>query len=394
MRIRSVLTCLLLALTTAAPAIAQKSEYTIDAIFSTSGPEALAGTGLYAPALKSFEKYINAHGGINGVPLRFELHDDTTNPQVAVQLAADIIASRKAVMIGGGSTQVCAAIAPLTTNGPVSYCLSPGYAPVAGSYNFAAAASMQNAIASVVRFLRLKGFRRIAILNPTNASGQITDAALQSNMSRPENRQLTLVALEHFNSTDVSISAQIEKVKATNPDVIVTYAAGPAFITFLRGLRDAGVVVPVVTNSSNLDPTYTKQYAQLSPPRLYASSTSFAYFQQVGAPRGGSQTAVNAFVDAYKANGVPVTQASSFAWDPLWIIVSGLRKLGTSATATQLRDYIAGLQGFNGVNGTYDFRTGDQHGLTDQSMAVVQWDAKTDNAVPASKPGGAPIEGL
>jgi branched-chain amino acid transport system substrate-binding protein len=385
---------MMLVLTAVTPTMAQTSQYTIDAIFSTTGPEAIAGQGIYVPALRSFEKYINSHGGINGIPLHFELHDDGTNPQVAVQIASEIVAAHKAVMIGGGTTATCAAIAALTTNGPVSYCLSPGYSPVPGSYNFASSASMQNSIMSLIRFARLKGFRRIAILNSTNASGQSSDAALKYSISRAENRQLQLVAFEHFNIADVSVTAQSEKVKAANPDVVITYAGGPGFITLLRGLRDAGVTVPIMTNASNLDPTYTRQYAALNPPRLYASSTSFAYYEKVGAPRGASRNAVNAFTDAYKVAGETLTQASSFVWDPLWIMVSGLRKLGTSATAIQLREYILQLRSFGGVNGTYDFRTDDQHGLTDQSMAVVQWDPKTDNVVPASKPGGIPIEGL
>jgi branched-chain amino acid transport system substrate-binding protein len=391
-RARATFASLLLVLAIAVPAEAQKPLYTIDAIFSTTGPEALVGQGIYVPALRTFEKYINAHGGVNGVPLHFELHDDQTNPQVSVQLASEIIATHKAVMIGGGTTATCAAIAPLTTNGPVSYCLSPGYSPSAGSYNFAASASFQNVVTGLVRFARLKGFRRIAGINPTNASGQSADVTLQNTMSRPENRSLELVDVEHFNMSDVSISAQIEKTKASNPDVIVTYASGTGFTTLLRALRDAGISVPVLTAISNLDPASTKQYASLSAPTLYAASTAFAYYRQVGAPRGPSQNAVNAFIDAYKASGEPLTQASSFVWDPLWIMVSGLRKFGTSATASQLRDYILTLQNFGGVNGIYDFRSGDQHGLTDQSMAIVRWDPKTDNVVPVSKPGGVPIE--
>ena len=392
MRIRAAFVCLLFALAMLVPAGAQQSQYTIDAIFSTTGPEALVGQEIYVPALRSFEKYINAHGGINGTPLHFELHDDQTSPQVAVQIASEIIAAHKTVMIGGGTTATCAAIAALTTNGPVSYCLSPGYSPVAGSYNFASSASFQIVISTLVRFARLKGFKRIAIVNPTNASGQAADVTLQSVMSRPENHTLQLVAFEHFNMSDVSIAAQIEKVKASNPDAIVTYASGTGFIAFLRALRDAGVSVPVLTAINNLDPTFTKQYVSLNPSPLYAASTAFAYYHQAGTPRGPLQAVATAFTDAYKASGEPITQASTFVWDPLWILVSGLRKVGTSATAAQLREYMLTLQNFSGVNGIYDFRTGDQHGLTEQSMAIVRWDPKADNVLAVSKPGGIPID--
>ena len=49
--------------------------------------------------------------------------------------------------------------------------------------------------------------------------------------------------------------------------------------------------------------------------------------------------------------------------------------LGTNATATQVRDYIANLHDFVGMNGIYDFRIGDQHGVTSASLVVTRWDA-------------------
>jgi branched-chain amino acid transport system substrate-binding protein len=86
----------------------------------------------------------------------------------------------------------------------------------------------------------------------------------------------------------------------------------------------------------------------------------------------------------------PDTAVAS-AWDPTLIIVSGLRQLGPNATATQLRDYILKLHDFAGLNGMYDFRRGDQHGLDPLSSPLVRWDKTAGAFVLISKPGGMPL---
>jgi len=78
-------------------------------------------------------------------------------------------------------------------------------------------------------------------------------------------------------------------------------------------------------------------------------------------------------------------------WDPMMMIVAGLRKIGPQATATQIRDYILGLHGFPGIMGSYDFRRGDQRGLDPKSTGAVRWDKATGKFIVMSKPGGTPL---
>ena len=73
------------------------------------------------------------------------------------------------------------------------------------------------------------------------------------------------------------------------------------------------------------------------------------------------------------------------------LVVSGLRKLGPSATPQQLRDYLLGLRKYPGVNGAYDFSIGDQHGLGADSLVFVSWDPNTRNFSLVSGPGGLPL---
>ncbi|HXF34105.1 MAG TPA: hypothetical protein VN603_05990, partial [Candidatus Acidoferrales bacterium] len=71
--------------------------------------------------------------------------------------------------------------------------------------------------------------------------------------------------------------------------------------------------------------------------------------------------------------------------------VAAFRKLGTNATATQIRDFIANLKGWTGINGPYDFRAVPQRGLDVKAAVVVRWDTAKGTWIGVSKPGGAPL---
>lgn len=74
------------------------------------------------------------------------------------------------------------------------------------------------------------------------------------------------------------------------------------------------------------------------------------------------------------------------------LVVSALRKLGPNATAQQIRDYLANLQGFGGINGVYDFKKTPQRGVNDSSVYVTRWDASQKTWVVVSQSRGVPLQ--
>ncbi|HEY4353919.1 MAG TPA: ABC transporter substrate-binding protein, partial [Paraburkholderia sp.] len=198
------------------------------------------------------------------------------------------------------------------------------------------------------------------------------------------------VTVEHFNPTDISVAAQAQRIAATHPDAVICLAGGTPFGTVLHGLHDAGVNVPVVTSGANLDAVQMQQYKSFLPPAIFFNS--LLYMGRDALPPGKLRDTVDQFYAAYKAAGQRVTPATGFAWDPGWITVSALRKLGANATADQVHQYLENLSDFNGVDGTYGFRGGDQHGLTDSAVLFVTWDTAKNDFTVASKPGGLPLK--
>jgi branched-chain amino acid transport system substrate-binding protein len=371
-------------------ASAAPEPYVISVVLTASGANAYAGQ-TETQALKVFEQYENKHGGLNGRPIHFEIFDDQTEPRVAVQLTNQILARnpKPIVVLGSGQVATCAAMAPLFENGPVNYCFTPGFSPKPKSYVFSASASLQKILPAQVRFARGRNWKRIANISVTTATGQAADFYLKYAMSLPENRDMRLVFSESFNPSDISVSALIARVKAADPQVIITPASGAAFGNILRALYDAGVRAPVLTSAANEQPDQLKQYGAFLPTEMYFNG--MLYYAKDAIGKGPLRTEIDRFYQAFKEAGVSPTPDSGQAWDPALIVLTALRKLGPSATAEQLRDYIANLHGFAGSSGFYDFRSNDQHGLDSDAVIFVRWDPKKGDFVNASRRGGAPL---
>jgi hypothetical protein len=54
-----------------------------------------------------------------------------------------------------------------------------------------------------------------------------------------------------------------------------------------------------------------------------------------------------------------------------------------------LRRYLEGLHGVYGIYGQYDFRRGDQHGLSEDSSIMLKFDPDHRTFIVASGPAGA-----
>jgi branched-chain amino acid transport system substrate-binding protein len=375
----------ILALTAAAPS---GDPYTIDAIVSLTGSSAFAGQ-IHATALRMYENAANATGGIRGRPVHFEIHDDQSSSVIAVQLMNQFLVKKPAVVMGSDYVAACAAEIPLIANGPVEFCLSPGL--TSKQHNvFATAVAITSIVPAEITLLRDRGYTRIAVVSTTDASGQAADELVRSAMARPENKPISVVAFEHFNPTDISVSALMARIKAGNPQgIVLNGVTGSAFGTFLRTLNDAGVDVPVVGSAANMNPTQLEQFSAFLPKELVFNSTLLEAGNEVRDRK--VRAAIDELNTTYRKAGIEPLPESPFSWDPAKIVVAALRALGPDATGEQVGEYISNLHDFAASSGIYDFRIGDHHGLTDAALVFVKWVPAQKTFVPVTKPGGAPL---
>jgi branched-chain amino acid transport system substrate-binding protein len=390
--VRTVSAAITAALITAAavPASAQNATYTFEVILPMTGQAAFSGQA-ESQSLAAFEKYVNANGGVRGAPIHFNIHDDQTSPQVALQLANAAIAQHVPVLFGSAVVATCASIgAAVSGTGPVQFCFSPGYSPPKDSYSFATGATIYALTKTILTYAKLRGFHRVAFLGSTDATG-IASAAVNAELFKsPDLRGLELVADERVSTGDVSAAAQMAKIKAARPDVLWTSTSGTVFGTVMHAMADVGLDVPVLTTTANASAAQLKPLAAFLPHELYFNGVPFQLgdlLRDADVRKQGKT-----FADAFKGIGVDPTPLHTLSWDSLLITMGALRQFGPTMTADQLKAYTLGLRHFPALNGNYDFSSGDQHGLDSNAVVIVGWDRDKQEFFPASQLGGVPIK--
>ena len=376
------------AMTASPPASLAADPYIINAILPLTGSGAFLGKEEQL-ALEVMQTGVNATGGIGGRPLRFVVADDQSSPKTAVQLASEITSKHVPIILGSALSALCSAMVPMVKDGPVLYCFSPGIRPAPNSFVFSSSFSTRDLIDVSLRYLRLRGLKKIAVMTSTDTSGQEAERSVDEAAATTENASVQIIDREHFNPTDISASAQIARVKGSGAQAVIAWTTGSPAGTLLRAVSDVGLNIPVVTSNGNLTYAQMKQYAGFLPTELiFPAGPCFAPNEISDRSTRG---VVNTYLAFFSAQSIKPDNGNSLAWDPAQLVVDAIRKLGPTVTATQLRAYLSGVTNWVGINGSYDFRAHPQRGLAGEGVVMVRWDEAKQTWVGISQPGGTPL---
>jgi branched-chain amino acid transport system substrate-binding protein len=374
--------------TTAMAAEPSGEPYVINVVLPLSGNAAFLGQE-QQQVLQLLTGKVNRQGGIRGQPLQLAFHDDQSSPQTAVQIATEVIATRPAVILGSALVGMCNAMAPLVKNGPLLFCLSPGFHPAAGSFAFTSGAATDDSMRTMLRQFRARGWTRIAMISSTDATGQDADRSMAQVMA--EMPDLRMVEQSHFNLSDVSVIAQLERIKSAQPDALIAWSSGTALATIFKAVLQTGLEVPIGTTAGNFVYAQMARFADLLPPRLFVASALF--------PEHPGYHGLDARVEAVQQDFYAVLRAGNMlpdnmagtSWDAGMLVVDALRALGPQASARDLRGWIGSQTDWPGINGLYDFHAKPERGVQQKDTVLTRWDAPSGRFVWASAPGGGAL---
>jgi branched-chain amino acid transport system substrate-binding protein len=364
--------------------------FDIDVVLPLTGGASFLGQGQKA-ALDSLAASLAAKSGDDGLALRFVYHDDQTSPQVAVQLTSAVLQKNPSVVIGSSVVGTCSAMAPLM-KATTQYCMSPGLHPKPGSDVFSASADSRDQIAAVVRYYRMKGWTKLAVLDTTDASGVDGDRAIDAVLDAAENQGVvTKVVQEHFNPTDVSVAAQIQRIKQSGAQAVIAWVTGAPAATVFRGMAQAGLDLPVAPTSGNQTFSAMRQWQAFLPKRLVLASALYPEHDAAVKLPPAVEKAQHEMYEVMKSRNLKADNQIATSWDAGLVVAAALRRLGPKATGPQVGAFIRGLTDFPGVDGVYDFKAYPQRGLGPDSSTVTTYDSTRDAWIWLSQPGGAPL---
>ena len=368
------------------PATAADETVDLPTLLSVTGPAAFIGKEA-VESVQLIAGLVNAQGGIRGRMVHVALQDTTSSPATAVQLANQVINSHAAAIFGPTFTAECNAIAPLIPTGPVVSCFSPGVHPQPGSFMFSGGVGSDGMAHAIATYFRGRGWKRVGIIASTDASGQDFEENFDKAMAEPVNKELQLVAREHFAVSDLSVAAQISRIKAANPQTVIVWTAGTGLGVALHGVHDVGLDVPIMAGNANMVRTQLAGYEGFAPKTLLFPG--ILGMTPLAASPAGVKAAQSQFVAAYAKVGLKPDLPGALSWDLTRLMLDAYGSIGWNATSDQLRAWMASQHSWPGINGIYDFAKYPQRGIGVDSCVIARWDAKARDFVAVSGPGGA-----
>ena len=167
---------------------------------------------------------------------------------------------------------------------------------------FSAGVSGPDIYAAVAKFMRDAELYRVGAIWSTDVTGQDGEHNMTGLLTLPENKALQIVANEHFNPTDLSVTAQMSHLAGTNAQICVCWTTGTALGTLIRAYTEAGLQVPLITSTGNMTYAQMTAYASYNHKQLYF--IGFPYFGRDLLRPGPVKNAIDVFSRAYADAGV------------------------------------------------------------------------------------------
>lgn len=333
------------------PAYAQLGKLKLGIYLDLTGPSSTTGNKNLKCAEFAVEQ-LNAKGGIGGKKIEYVVEDTAGDSKAAAALARKLAADPAIVaLIGPVRTSEFVAITPLLESLQI-LSISPASA---GTMTFNQWTFRDTTPASVMIFPKMRKIKealkikRAAIINPIDDDWAKDGGRLYLQACKENN--IEVVTHEIYRTKDTDFSAQLTKIKAANPEIIL---------------------ISALTNEGSLILSQGKKMGIKS---YFAANTNFAdnpddWWKQSGGASVGCITGTafligphndavqKEFVENFrkKYRDDPTTTHVA-GYDAVLLIVDACKRAISTTDRKKVRDALGFTKNFNGIGGSYTYKT-------------------------------------
>ena len=287
---------------------------------------------------------VKSAGGINGKALTLVTEDDASKPDQAQSVVTKLITQDKVVAMLGevASTRsmrggaVCQQnnipmISPSSTNPRVTQ---------VGTYVFRVCFTDDFQGAVDARFAYDQGYRKVAVFKDLKSDYSVGFSDVFSKEFAKLGGRVTTT--QSYQSGDTDFKAQLNSLKAGQPDAVLVPGYYTEMGTIARQAKDVGLNVPLLGGDGWDSP-------QLVPGAGTALEGSF--FADHYFSTELKDPATQAFVEAFKAkNGKDPDALAALGYDAAKVLIDAIKR-AKSADGPGIRDALAETKDFPGVTG-------------------------------------------
>ncbi len=188
--------------------------------------------------------------------------------------------------------------------------------------------AVQRALDYISKNLKVK---KIAVLHDENAFGSSGDAEIAK--AAPA-LGLEVVASESYKTADTDMTAQLTKIKGTNPEVLVVWGTNPGPALAAKNMKQLGMTIPYVGSHGIANKTFIELAADAAEGVVFPAGRLLVPSSITDAKQ---KEVTEAFIAAYTAkyNAAP-NPFAGYAFEAITLLADAITRAGsTDAVAIQ-----------------------------------------------------------
>jgi branched-chain amino acid transport system substrate-binding protein len=312
---------------------------------------------------------INAKGGIDGKKLEAIIYDDEGDPTKAVLAANKLISRDKVIAVVGPSlTPTTLAILPVMEKANtllISCAAGIKITEPAKPFIFKTAQNDALAVATIYSHMKKQNIKNIGLLTVENSFGESGKEQLTAKASE---FGIKIVQAETFGAKDTDMTAQLTKIRTTQPDAIICWGTNPGPAVVARNAQQLNIKVPLYQSHGVASPKFIDLAGDAAEDVLLPTGKILIAEQLPELDR--QKPVLNEYISEFeKRFQMPVSGFGGYAYDATQMLAKALK--GTGGDKSQIRNQFEKIQGHVGVTGTFDFSPGDHNGLGEDAFVMV-----------------------
>jgi branched-chain amino acid transport system substrate-binding protein len=323
----------------------------IGIVQATSGGSAALYGLMQKNAAELAIEEINASGSLGDFKLVGIHQDDGGDRGQSVNIFQRLINQEKvSVILGPTLTTSAFAADPIAQKAQVPVIASSNTAPGVpdiGDYIFRTSPPESMVFPGVLAYVKKK-FAPKTAAQIYGIDDALMKAAYAVHKKALDTEGIKIVATETFQKGDVDYSAQLTKIKAANPDILVIGGLAEETANIVRQARQLGIGPSTRILGANA--SISTKLAELAGPAAEDFTVGSSWFIQFDNPKN------KAFVAAYrnKYNSDPDTFAAQ-AYTSVYVFAAAMKQAGGISDSKKLRDAMAATKDLDSNIGPFSF---------------------------------------
>lgn len=300
---------------------------------------------------------INAGGGINGKRMDVIFEDSKCDPKTAVSAVQKLIEiDRVNIIIGDICSSPTLAMAPIAESKEkvlITPCSESYKISEAGDYIFRTWTPNNRQAKTIAKHAFEKmGLRKVAVLRINNDFGNSLAGVFNEEFEKYGG---IIVADEKYPQESRDLKTQLLKIKLVQPDGVYLSSYQPDGISAIKQMDQLGMNVKILATSGiNSVDDFFKPLGSL------ADGIVFADLKDSTTPEFRER-----YSRLYNKEWPGMGSCASVAYDDVFLVAEGMKKIGYDATA--LKNFLYSVENFSGISGQITF---DRNGDLDREHSI------------------------